>query len=84
MALVIELPPHLEHVIRAEAAQKGVAAEELIRNVLEGRLVERNRAAMALLRQWREEPPDGEDATWPEFRAALEADRTSYRKVFSE
>jgi hypothetical protein len=84
MTLVIELPPHLEHGVRAEAAQKGVAAEELVCAVLQERLMARNRAAMDLLDQWLQEPPDEEDATWPEFQAALEADRPSYRKLFSE
>jgi plasmid stability protein len=64
MTLIIELPPEIERRLTEEAARHGQAAEEFARAVLEERLaaasaagqreaqMERNRQAIALLRQW--------------------------------
>ena len=84
MTLTIELPPELERRLSEEAARLGQAPGDFARSVLEERLMERNRAAMALLDQWLGEGPDAEDEAWPEFQAALEADHPSDRKLFSE
>ena len=48
-------------------------------------LMERNRAAIALLEQWRQEPPNEDEERWPELQAALEANRApGERRLFSE
>jgi hypothetical protein len=67
MSLTIELSPELERQLRVEAAREGRAPEEFARAVIEERLaaaralqIERNQGAIALLRQWRQEPPDPE------------------------
>jgi predicted transcriptional regulator len=83
MTLTVELSPELERRLSEEAAQRGQAPADFARAVLEDRLMERNRAAMALLDQWLAEAPDTEDEVWPEFQAALEADHPSSRKLFS-
>jgi predicted transcriptional regulator len=84
MTLTIDLPPELERRLQEEAARRGQAPADFARAVLEDRLMDRNRAAMALLDQWLAEPPAEEDETWGEFQAALEADHPSNRKLFSE
>jgi hypothetical protein len=84
VTLTIYLPPEVERRLWEEAARLGQAPEVFARAVLEDRLMERNRAAMALLDQWLAEEPDVEDEAWPEFQAALEADHPSNRKLFSE
>ncbi len=84
MTLTIELSPELERRLSEEAARWGQAPDDFARAVLEDRLMERNRAAMALLDQWLAEGADSEEAAWPEFQAALEADHPSDRKLFSE
>jgi hypothetical protein len=69
MTLMIELSPELEQQLRAEAARKGLAPEEFARTAVEEKLaaavaaqVERNQGLVELLRQWRQEPPDLEEA----------------------
>jgi hypothetical protein len=69
MALSIELSPETEQQLRAEAARKGLTPEEFARTAVEETLaaavaaqVERNRGLVEILRQWREEPPDLEEA----------------------
>ena len=84
MTLMIDLPPELERRLEEEAAQRGQAPAEFARTVLEDRLMDRNRAAMALLDQWLAETPNEEDENWEELQAALEADHPSHRKLFSE
>ena len=84
MTLTIDLPPEMERRLEAEAARTGRTPPEFVRDLVSEKLLERNRAAMALLDQWLAEGPDHEDETWPEFQAALEADHPSSRKIFSE
>ncbi len=69
MSLSIELSPEAEQQLRAEAAREGLAPEEFARTAVEEKLaaavaaqVERNRGLVELLRQWREGPPDLEEA----------------------
>jgi len=66
MMLTIDLSPEMERQLRAEAARAGLAPEEFAREVLEARLTTsqqvRGGGLGALLRQWREEPPDLEEA----------------------
>jgi hypothetical protein len=67
MSLTIELPEDLDLQLRRAAALEGTTPDLFAQAVLEERLardrarqVERNRAAIALLRRWRSEPPDPE------------------------
>ena len=67
MTLMIDLPPDLEQQLRSEAAREGQDPGAYVRAMLEERLsaararqIERNQGAIALLRQWRTEPPDPE------------------------
>ena len=69
MPLTIDLPPEVERHLREEAARKSQAPEEFARSAVEEKLaavvatqVERNQRMVELLRQWREEPPDLEEA----------------------
>jgi hypothetical protein len=69
MSLEIDLSPEHERQLREEAARKGQAPEEFARSAVEEKLaavvaaqVERNHGLVELLRQWREEPPDLEEA----------------------
>src|SRR5687768_13387846 len=69
MSLMIDLSPEMEQQLRAEAARKGLAPEEFARTAVEEKLAaaaaaqgERNQGLVELLRQWREEPPDREEA----------------------
>lgn len=65
MSLTIELSSEQERAFRAEASLVGRTPEELVHSLLAAHLaeararqIERNQAALTLLRQWREEPPD--------------------------
>jgi hypothetical protein len=69
MSLTIDLSPEVERQLREEATRKGQAPEEFARRAVEEKLaavvaarLERNQGMVELLRQWREEPPDVEDA----------------------
>jgi hypothetical protein len=69
MSLSLQLSPETEQRLRAEAARNGLAPEEFARAAVEEKLVaaaaaqvERNQGLIALLRQWREEAPDLEEA----------------------
>jgi hypothetical protein len=70
MTLTIELPPELTQQLEEEASRHGQAPADYIRAVVEEKLttastaaqMERNRAAIALLDEWRAEPPDLEEA----------------------
>jgi hypothetical protein len=66
MSLTIELSPQVEQQLRAEAARKGQAPEEFVRTAVEKHLAsvrqERHGSLAELMRQWREEPPDLEEA----------------------
>jgi plasmid stability protein len=79
MSLTIDLGPELESQLRAEAAQGGQAPEEFVRTLLEERLastrarqIERNQAAIALLREWQAQPVDPKEVEgYPEFITPL-------------
>jgi hypothetical protein len=45
---------------------------------------ERNRAALAWLRKWLADESGYQEAVWPKLKQAIEEDRLSYRKRFSE
>jgi hypothetical protein len=69
MSLSLELSPETEQRLRAEAARTGLAPEEFALAAVEEKLVaataaqvKRNQGLIELLRQWREEPPDPEEA----------------------
>jgi predicted transcriptional regulator len=70
MTLTIELPPELERCLEEEAARRGQAPAEFAQAAVEEKLaalsaaaqMERNRAAITLLDEWRAEPPDPEEA----------------------
>jgi hypothetical protein len=69
MSLEIDLSPEQERQLREEATRKGQAPEEFARSAVEEKLAaviaaqaERNQGMVELLRQWREEPPDLEEA----------------------
>lgn len=66
MSLMIELSPDMEGQLRVAAARKGQAPEEFARAAVEERLAavqqERRGGLADLMRQWREEPPDEEEA----------------------
>ena len=69
MSLTIELTPEVERQLRAEAARDGQSLEQWAQAQLETRLtatrerqVERNQAAIALLEEWQQEPPNPEEA----------------------
>jgi hypothetical protein len=74
MTLVIELPPELEQRLEEEAARHGQAPAEFVRAAVEEKLGvslaakeeqaqrERNRAALALLQQWRKEDAEDPDS----------------------
>ncbi len=66
MTLTIRLSPALERQLRAEAARLGQTPEEFARQVLEERLTgvhkPRGGGLAALMDEWRQAPPDLEEA----------------------
>jgi hypothetical protein len=66
MSLVLELSADSERQLREEAGRLGQAPEEFARTAVEERLaaLQQNHGGRlaALMRQWREEPPDLEEA----------------------
>ena len=73
MTLTIELLPETERRLEEEAARRGQAPAEFVRAAVEEKLaasvsgasreaqIQRNQAALALLRQWREEDSTNPD-----------------------
>ena len=88
MSLTIELPTELEQRLRIEAAQNGESTTDYALSALEAQLEaqqrERDLGAVALVEQWLAEPPNEEDERWPEFQAALEANRGGQRRLFDD
>ena len=94
MSLTIELAPEVERRLREIAERSGQTPAAFVQEAVEARLAaeadaidaqrQRNQAAIELLRKWRSEPPDEEDAAWPEFQQALDADHPGPRRLFSE
>jgi hypothetical protein len=67
LALLVDFGPDLERRLRATAAEAGKSPEEFVRAAVESRLAPRRKQGnreelIALLRRWREEPPDLEEA----------------------
>src|SRR5437016_3252680 len=73
--LTVELPDTLDERLRKEAERCGQTVDDYMRQVIEERVaaserreserqaqIERNQAAIAMLRSWRELPPDLEEA----------------------
>lgn len=85
MSVIIELSPEVEQMLRRQAAVNGQSIAEAARVLVEQGLLEQSQAvaaeerrlqARALLRKWREAPPDLEEADgYPEhitpFRAGI-------------
>jgi predicted DNA-binding protein len=73
MTLTIELPPEMERRLQEAAARHGQAPAEFVRAAVEEKLagspdvtqreaqLQRNQAALALLRQWRLEDAENPD-----------------------
>jgi hypothetical protein len=47
-------------------------------------LMARNRAVIRLLNEWLADESGYDEETWPELKAALQANRSSGRRLFSE
>lgn len=47
-------------------------------------LMARNRAVFRLLNEWLADESGYDEETWPELKAALQANRSSGRRLFSE
>lgn len=103
MTVTLDLPHDLEVKAAEEAADKGQALPDFLLTIIKERFVrpqfarsapsqeqlDKNQAALALLRSWREQnaTSDPEElkrrqADWEEFKAALDEDRPSERKLF--
>jgi hypothetical protein len=91
MTLQLTLPPLLEDRLRREAEQRGETAELIAIQLLEQHLPppcdDRRAEAAAMIERWLEEDarlsPD-EAAENTSVLRALDADRPSYRKLFSD
>lgn len=93
MRLTIDLPDHVGRELEHEANRHGVEAGQYALEVIQNNLnaVDQARKLKELFDQW-----DSEDETkdpqeirrrqqeWESFKAALDANRSSGRKVFSE
>lgn len=93
MRLTIDLPEHVGRELEHEANRHGVQTEQYALQVIESNLnaIEQARKLRELFDQW-----DSEDETkdpqelcrrqqeWESFKAALDANRSSGRKFFSE
>jgi hypothetical protein len=91
VSIQLNLPADLEERLKQEARRRGVspdaAAVQLLDQHLPSALDDRRAAAVAMLQRWAEE----DEALSPEEAAeneevlrALDADRPSYRKLFSD
>ena len=91
MTLQLTLPPELEERLRQEAERRGQTAEAVVVRLLDQHLPpagdDRRAAAVALLRRWAEEDaalsPE-EAAANADVLRALDEDRPSYRKLFTD
>jgi hypothetical protein len=91
MTLTLTLDPELEERLNREAARSGITPDEYALHLLEERLappapvdqLQRNQAAIALLRRLREEgDPEEQRETGEYLMRVLDEDRLSYRKLF--
>ena len=91
MTLELDLPPDLAERLRQEAERRGQSRElvmlQLLAEHLPPPLDERRAAAVAMLNRWVEEdaqlPPEEAAANTAVLRA-LDEDRPSYRKLFTD
>jgi hypothetical protein len=89
MTLQLTLPPEVEARLRQEAERRGQATEAVALRLLDQHLppLDDRRAAVGLLQGWMEEDaalsPEEADAN-AEVLRALDADRPSYRKLFTD
>lgn len=91
MTLQLNLSPELHERLRQEAERRQEAVETVALRLLDEHLPPpldaRRAAAIALLRQWMEEDealtPE-EEAANAEVLRALDEDRPSYRKLFTD
>jgi len=91
MTLQLTLPPELDARLRQEAERQGRSTETVAMGLLEHHLPppldERQAAAIAMLQRWREEDavltPE-EEAANANLLRALDEDRPSYRKLFTD
>ncbi len=91
MTLQLTLPSELQERLHQEAERRGQPAEAVALRLLDEHLPPpldaRRAAAIAMLHQWMEEDaamsPE-EEAANVEVLRALDADRPSYRKLFTD
>jgi hypothetical protein len=90
--LQLTLPPELEARLRQEAERRGQSLESVALQLLDQHLPpvwdeQRRAAAIAMLRQWREEDaamsPE-EAAENADLLRSLDEDRPSHRKLFTD
>lgn len=91
MTFQLDLPPQLHERLRQEAERRGEPAESIALRLLDEHLPPpldaRRAAAIAMLHQWMKEDaaltPE-EAAANAEVLRALDEDRPSYRKLFTD
>ena len=91
MTFRLTLPPELEERLRQEAERRGQPTESVALGLLDQHLPppldDRRAAAIAMLHQWMEEDaglsPE-EAAANADVLRALDEDRPSYRKLFTD
>jgi hypothetical protein len=91
MTLQLTLPPELEERLRREAERRGQPTEAVALRLLDQHLPpppdDRRAAAVAMLQRWAEEDtamsPE-EAAANADVLRALDEDRPSYRKLFTD
>jgi hypothetical protein len=89
MTLQLTLPPDLENRLRLESNRRGLSPDEVTVKLLDEHLPAAGRSAafLALLQQWQAEDEamtDEEGASNAEVLRAIDADRLSNRKLFTE
>lgn len=102
MTVTLDLPPDMEAEISEEAAEKGQDLSHYLLSIIQGRVTSdkprviysqeqlaKNQAALAVLRQWREEDAtdDPEEiarrqAEWEEFKEGMNKAHTSDRVIY--
>ncbi|HZO89893.1 MAG TPA: hypothetical protein VFB38_16305 [Chthonomonadaceae bacterium] len=86
MILTLDLDPKLESQLCEQAAAKGVELEAYVKELLKTAAQrERNQAAIAALRSWREEGDEEEQReTFEALKRGLNESRRGYRVLFPE
>ncbi len=86
MILTLDLDPKLESQLCEQAAAKGVELEAYVKELLKTAAQrERNQAAIAALRSWREEGDEEEQReTFEALKRGLNESRRGYRVLFQE